>query len=223
VTGTSDTHRSAIRADDWLPVHQALLAGLVHACNNRVAALSGISQLYEAKLSSGDEGMQQLLGEVEKLRALMGLFRLALNGRSARREPARMGEALQTAATLLGHHLDARHARFEAPAESGEVEPVLLWPGDAVRIAVLAFLAASADAGKGVVEASIARVGDETVVAITAPGTESGVMGRSEFAALVYALDREGGTVSCASMSGATILLTLALPGMTKATARGAH
>ena len=44
-----------------------------------------------------------------------------------------------------------------------------------------------------------------------------------QFAALVYALDREGGTVSCASMSGATILLTLALPGMTKATARGAH
>lgn len=223
MTGSNDTTRSSIRADDWLPVHQALLAGLVHACNNRVAALSGIAQLYEAQLSSGDEGMQQLLGEVEKLRALMGLFRLALNGRSARREPARMGEALQTAALLLSHHLDARHARFDAPAENGEVEPVMLWPGDAVRISVLAFLAASANAGKGAVEASIARVGDETVVAITALGTESAVMARSEFAALVYALEREGGTVSCATMSGATILLTIALPGMTKATAHVSH
>lgn len=220
MTGASDTTRSSIRADDWLPVHQALLAGLVHACNNRVAALSGIAQLYEARLSTGDEGMQQLLGEVEKLRALMGLFRLALNGRSARREPSRMGEALQTAATLLAHHLDARHSRFDAPPESGDVEPVMLWPGDAVRFAVLALLAAGSDAGKGTVESTIARVGDETVVAITAPGSEGVVMARSEFAALAYACEREGGTVNCASISAGTILLTLALPGMTKASAR---
>ncbi len=218
--GASDNTRSSIRADDWLPVHQALLAGLVHACNNRVAALSGIAQLYEAKLSSGEEGMQQLLGEVDKLRALMGLFRLALSGRSARREPARMGEALQTAAMLLAHHLDARHARFDAPPESGDVEPVMLWPGDALRFAVLALLASGADAGKGTVESSIARVGDETVMAITAPGSDSVVMARSEFGALAYASKLEGGAVSCASISAGTILLTLALPGMTKATAR---
>lgn len=220
MTGVSDNTRSAIRAADWLPVHQAVLAGLVHACNNRVAALSGIAQLYEAQLSTGDEGMQQLLGEVEKLRSLMGLFRLALNGRSARREPSRMGEALQAASAMLAHHLDARHSRFDAPAESGEVEPVLLWPGDAVRFAVLALLAAGAEAGKGTVESTIARVGDETVVAITAPGSESVVMARLEFAALAYASEREGGTVNCASISAGTILLTLALPGMTKATAR---
>lgn len=220
MTGTNDSSRSSIRAEDWLPVHQALLAGLVHACNNRVAALSGIAQLYEARLSTGDEGMQQLLGEVEKLRSLMSLFRLALNGRSARREPARMGEALQTAVALLANHLDARHSRLEAPPESGDVEPVMLWPGDAVRFAVLAFLAAGSEAGKSTVEATIARVGDETVVAITAPGVEINVLARPEFAALSHAVEHEGGSVSCASMSAGTIMLTLALPGMTKAAAR---
>lgn len=211
--------RSEFEASEWQPVQDALLHGIVHACNNRVAALGGIAQLYEAQLSSGDEGMQQLTGEVEKFRALMGMFRLVLSGRVERREPARMGEALQSAAGLLAYHLDARQSKFVAPEESGDVEPVLLWPGDALRFAVMAFLAASAGAGKGTVEGAIARVGDETVVSVTAPGTVEAVMQRAEFIAL-QAAARLGGSALCGAESGEHVMLTLALPGITKATAR---
>lgn len=201
-------------------MQDALMQGLVHACNNRVAALSGISQLHEVQLSTGDEGMQQLAGEVEKLRSLMGLFRSLLAGRAARREPARMGEALQTAAALLAYHLDVRQAHFDAPQESGEVEPVLLWPGDAMRFAVLAYLAAAVGAGKATVEGVIARVGDETVVSVTSPGTVDSVRASAEFSALQAAAERAGGSALCGDALGDHILLTLALPGLTKATAR---
>ncbi len=211
---------SVFEVSEWAPVQDALMQGLVHACNNRVAALSGISQLYEAQLSTGDEGMQQLSGEVEKLRSLMGLFRSVLAGRAARRDPARMGEALQLAAALLAYHLDARHVHFEAPQESGDVEPVLLWPGDAMRFAVLAYLAASVGAGKATVEGVIARVGDETVVSVSSPGTVDGVRASAEFAALAAAAERAGGSALCGAAPGEHVVLTLALPGLTKATAR---
>lgn len=216
----SSPSRSAFEVVEWAPVQESLLQGIVHACNNRVAALSGISQLYDAQLSTGDESMQQLSGEVEKLRTLMGLFRTVLSGRAERREPARMGEALQSAASLLAYHLEARHSRFDAPPESGEVEPVLLWPGDALRFAVLAFLAASVGAGKSAVEGAIARVGDETVVTVTAMGAAEAVRERAEFKALQAAAARVGGSAQCGAGLEGHVMLTLALPGITKATAR---
>lgn len=206
---------------EWAPVQESLLQGLVHACNNRVAALSGISQLYEAQLSSGDEGMQQLSAEVEKLRALMGSFRAVLSGRAERQGAARMGEALQSAAGLLAYHLEGRNSHFEAPVESGDVEPVLLWPGDALRFGVMAYLAASAGAGKVTVEGVIGRVGDETVVSVTSPGSVDAVRSTVEFAALEAAAARAGGSALCGSGAGDRVVLTLALPGLTKATARG--
>lgn len=216
-----DGAKSSIGAEHWLPVYEALVQGLIHACNNRVAALSGISQLYEAQLSTGAEGMQQLAGEVEKLRALMVLCRSGAAARGGRREPVRMGEALQGAVALLAYHLEARQAHFTAPEDGGDVEPVMLWTGDALRFALLAYLAAAADAGKGGgVTASLARVGDETVVTVTAPGREDALRARPEFIGLVAAAEREGGSAGCATGPAGTVLLTLALPGLQKATAR---
>lgn len=212
--------RSVFEASEWAPVQEALMQGLVHACNNRVAALGGIRQLYDAQLSTGDEGMQQLSGEVEKLRSLMGLFHSMLLGRVSRRDPARMGEALQSAAALLAHHLDVRQVHFEAPPESGEVEPVLLWPGDAMRFAVLAYLAASVGARKATVAGAIGRVGDETVVSVSSPGTVDGVRASAEFAVLAAAAERAGGSALCGAGPEGHVVLTLALPGLTKATAR---
>lgn len=211
---------SVFSVSEWAPVQESLLQGLLHACNNRVAALGGISQLYEVQLSTGEEGMQQLASEVEKLRTLMGLFRSVLTGSAPRREPARMGEALQSAAALLAYHLDVRQSQFEAPAESGEVEPVLLWPGDALRFAVMAYLAAAAGAATVTADGAIARVGDETVVSVTAFGDVESVKASAAFVALRDAAERAGGSALCGSGHDGQVLLTLALPGLTKATAR---
>lgn len=216
----SQGFHSSFPAAEWMPVEESLLQGLVHACNNRVAALSGISQLYEAELSTGDEGMRALAGEIEKLRGLMSLFRLVLSGRPERREPARMGEAMQAAVSVLAHHLDARQAKLEAPAESGDVEPVLLWPGDSLRFAVLAYLAMTPDAGKGPVVGAIARVGDETVFSVSATGTAERVRAQDAFRVLQAAAQREGGSAQCGVSIDGEVILTCSLPGISKATAR---
>jgi hypothetical protein len=205
----------------WLPVHEALVQGLLHALNNRVAALSGIVQLHEAQLSTAGEGMQQLASEVEKLRGLMQLMRQGVGARSSRREPVRMGEALRAAATLLPYHLEARQVHFTAPDDAMDVEPVYLWNGDAQRLGVLAFLAMARSAGRGGgVTAAVARVLEETVVTVTGPGSVDDLREAPEFVALAEAASREGGTATCAAGPAGSVLLTLALPGLTKATAR---
>lgn len=213
---------SAVLPAQWLPVHEALVQGLLHALNNRVAALSGIVQLYEAQLSTGEEGMQQIVGEVEKLRGLMQLLRQGVGARASRREPVRMGEALRAAAALLAYHLEARQAHYTAPEDAIDVEPVYLWNGDAQRLALLAFLAMSRTAGKGGgVTASLARVLDETVVTVTGPGVVDHVREAPEFVALQEAVGREGGMASAVAGPEGSVLLTFALPGLSKATARG--
>lgn len=218
----SGVGRSAFSAAQWHPVYEALVQGLVHACNNRVAALSGIAQLYEAQLSTSDEGMQQLAGEVERLRQLMGSFRLAVSSGGTRREPARMCEALRAAASLLAYHLEARQAQYTAPEDSPDVEPVYLLTGDPLRFALLAYLAAAAGAGKGAgVTASVARMLDETLVTVTAPGREAELRERPEYVALAEAAERECGSLRCAAGPEGSVLLMLALPGLQKATARG--
>lgn len=213
--------RSAVAPEQWLPVYEALMQGLVHACNNRVAALSGITQLHEAQLSTSDEGMQQLVGEVERFRQLMVMFRSATSPRGTRREPARMGEALRTAVSLLAYHLDARRAQFTAPEDPPDVEPVYLLSGDALRLSLLAYLAAAAGAGKGGVTAAVARVADETLVTVTAPGQEAELRARPEYAALADAAEREGGSLRSTAGPEGSVLLMLSLPGLQKATARG--
>lgn len=216
---TGAARHSVFEAAEWMPVEQALLQGLVHACNNRVAALSGISQLYEADLASGAESMQALGGEIQRLRTLMQLFRTVLIGRPERREPARMGEAMQSAVAVLAYHLDARQAKLEAPSELGDVEPVLLWPGDALRFATLAYLAVCVDAGKAAVVGALARVGSETVVSVTTAGDVARVQAREEFRVLQVAAERAGGSAQCAAIAEGEVMLTLAIPGLSKATA----
>ncbi len=220
----SEFGKSSIAAEHWLPVYEALVQGLMHALNNRVAALSGIVQLYQAQLSTGDEGMQQLTGEVEKLRQLLTTMRGGLGVRPAKREPMRLGDAFQTAASLLAYHLEARQAQYTAPQDSGDVEPVFLHSADALRFALLTYLAAARATGKGgAVTAVLARLGDDTVVTVTAPGSAAAVKSSVEFAAVAEAAAREGGVASCAEGIGESVLLMLALPGLTKATAHQEH
>ena len=81
--------------------------------------------------------------------------------------------------------------------------------------------AAAAGAGKGGgVTASVARVGDATVVTVTAPGREVELRARPEFIGLAQAAEREGGALSAASGPESSVMLILELPGLQKATAR---
>lgn len=145
----------------------------------------------------------------------MAQYRLLSGTRSARRDPARLGEAVQQAATLLGYHLEARHLRLEIAAENGHVEPVLLFHGDALRFAVMALLAVRSAVGRGAVRAEVARVGGDSALTVTCAGAVKDVRESREYQALVAAVERERGAVTVAATNGGALQLTLALPGLT--------
>lgn len=204
---------SAVRAEDWLPVQDEMLQGLVHSCNNRVAALSGLMQLQEHGLAEPQEGIVAVTEEVKRLRTLLDLFRAICGRRGEQREARRLEDALQTAMSVLAHHHGARRWDLRM-SESVQAEPVLLWPSDALRLPVLLLLAAGAGTPEGgIVEAAVTSVGAESVVTVTGGGSEPGVRARPEFAALQHAVTAEGGSLGCApGMTEASVTVTLALP-----------
>lgn len=210
--------RTAVAADDWAPVHDALLAGVVHACNNRVAALGAIVQLQESGLATPDEGIEALTAEVRKLREMMELLRALMLRPGTRKEPQRFGDALRGAAALLAHHITARQWKVSIADEAPDAEPVLLFPSDPIRLAVLALLATGAGAPAGELRVTVLRNGRYTDISIVADTAVAAVEARAEFAALARAAEREGGSVRCRAYAGeGSAKLTLALPGLSAA------
>jgi hypothetical protein len=213
---------SSVAADDWAPVHDALLQGVVHACNNRVAALGGIVQLQEHALATPQEGFASLKAEVPRLRAMMELFRALMARRGDKREPARLSECARGAAALLAHHPVARQWTVRVDDEPADAEPVLLWPTDALRFALLLLLAAGGGTPSGgELRVSVLRNGKRTTASVVAAGSAAAVAASPEFLALQRAAEREGGTLVAAEYGGSDgVQVTLSLYGLTAASSR---
>lgn len=210
--------RSSVAADDWALVHDDLLAGVVHACNNRVAALGALCELQEAGLSSAQEGFLALRTEVSKLRTMMELLRALMLKSGARKEPSRFGDALEAAAALLAHHISARQWTITIADEPTGTEPVLMWPSDPARFAVLLLMAAGGQATSGELRVSVMPNGADVEISVLASGSADAVEKRGEFLALQRAAEREGGGLRCRPYVDKTsVKVTLALPGLTKA------
>lgn len=210
--------RSSVAADDWALVHEDLLAGVVHACNNRVAALGALCELQDAGLSTAEEGFHSLRAEVGKLRTMMELLRALMLKAGAKQEPSRFGDALEGAAALLTHHIIARQWTITIADEPTGTEPVLLWPSDPVRFAVLLLLAAGGQARSGELRVSVIPNGTDVEISVVAAGAAAEVEGRTEYLALRRAVELEGGSVRCRPYVDTTsVKTTLALPGLTKA------
>lgn len=206
---------SDVRVDDWAPVQDQLLQGLLHSCNNRLAALAGVMQLQEHGLAAPAEGIAAVGTELTKMREMMDVFRLLVPRRGKAKEAIRLDEALRTAQRLLRHHHGARRWTLHV-AETGGAEPVLLWPADALRVPVLLWLASAAGTPEGQrVEASVAAVGRDTVVTVQGAGREDVVRGCAEFAALQRVAEAVGGALGCApDAQTASVTLTLAVPAL---------
>ena len=107
--------------DEWLALCDELLVGLVHAVNNRVAALSACSELA----ALGDSQMLNdgvLALEVERLRRASSLLEL-LPARDRPAEAVEVGPALQDAMQLHAHHPRIR-AMEEGVTWQGTIHPV---------------------------------------------------------------------------------------------------
>ena len=157
--------------DDWRTISEDLLKGLVHALNNRVAALSAFVEL--TKLGGGEEedSLTVLPQEIAQLHQVNALFGL-LPQRGSEPEPLELRAVFDDAVRLHEHH-----PRFRG-------EPVSLTfdgaPGAVraprwalMRAMVMLVHAAKSEArserGRG---AAVRVHGDDTTVAVHVPTSE---------------------------------------------------
>jgi hypothetical protein len=95
--------------DDWRTISDELLQGLVHALNNRVAALSAFVELAKLGDDEGDP-LTVLPTEIAQLHRVNALFAL-LPERKAEAEPLDLRAVLDDAIQLHQHHPRLRGER----------------------------------------------------------------------------------------------------------------
>ena len=105
----------APRSDDWRTISEELLQGLVHALNNRVAALSAFVELAKLGDEEGDP-VKVLPAEITQLHRLNGLFGM-LPERRSDFEALDLRSVLEDAIRLHEHHPRMRSERVTVALE----------------------------------------------------------------------------------------------------------
>lgn len=105
--------------DLWGVVGESLLGGLHHALNNRVAALSAISQVLRAGMTDATPLVSSLSGEVARLEETVAMLSLLRRARTRRAEPVQVPELVASLTPLLGQHNDLKEIVFVAAADPG--------------------------------------------------------------------------------------------------------
>lgn len=118
----------------WLPVSEAILAGLCHDLGNRIASLDALLQLLE---DDDDDLRADVDKEVERLSAIVPTFRSLMGDMDAAREAQLLPDVLETVLDLHRRRrgLEAVVSEFRT---SGEVPPVLANPARLGRLLILA-------------------------------------------------------------------------------------
>lgn len=210
--------QSSIRAEAWLPVLDGLLHGVVHAANNRVAAMNGLMQLQDLSLATPAEGVKSMREETGKLRTLMERFRDLQLRRGDHKEPSRISDAFKKAQPLMALHTSARNWALTVADEPEDVEPVLMWPSDPLRFACLLILAAASGPTPSEIYVGILRSGEMTEVMAVVRSPATAVEASAEYRALAEGAAREGGSLTVTPTNGdASVTITLALPGLSRA------
>lgn len=105
--------------DLWATVGDGLLGGLHHALNNRVAALSAISQVLGSGMPDAAPLIGSLSAEVARLEEMVGLLAYLRRSRAARPEPVQLPEMVAGLAPLLAQHGELKEIVFVANADPG--------------------------------------------------------------------------------------------------------
>jgi hypothetical protein len=150
--------------DDWATISDDLLQGLIHALNNRVAALSAFLEL--ARLGDAVDPLAELPGEITHLQGLSALFAL-LPERRTQAEALELSTALDDAIRLHEHHPRFRAERYEVRYE-GTAIPVRAPRWALVRTLVMLLHAAKRDeeATRGRDAVSVVVRADEVTMSV---------------------------------------------------------
>ena len=133
--------------EDWRTISEELLKGLVHALNNRVAALSAFVEL--ARLGDEEEDPLTVLPtEIEQLHRVNALFGL-LPQRAAEPESLELRAVLDDALHLLEHHPQLRGGQQVTIAFEGAPGAVRAPRWALVRVMVMLLHAAKREATSG--------------------------------------------------------------------------
>jgi hypothetical protein len=174
--------------DDWSTISNDLLQGLIHALNNRVAALGAFLEL--ARLGHAVDPVAELPGEITQLQGVSALFALLPEGRT-QAEALELPAALDDAIRLHEHHPGLRAERCEVRYE-GTAIPVRAQRSALMRTLVMLIHAAKRD--KRVVEgrgaASVVVRADESTMSVRV--SASAAASRD----LTAAAERAGGAVT---------------------------
>lgn len=103
----------------WRTVGESLLGGIHHALNNRVAALSAISQVLGVGLPDAAPLLSSLGGEVQRLEQTVALISHLRRARSRAPEPVQLPELVASLTPLLPHHGDLKEIEFVAASDPG--------------------------------------------------------------------------------------------------------
>jgi hypothetical protein len=152
--------------DLWAEVGESLLGGLHHALNNRVAALSAISQVLRAGMTDATPLVSSLSAEVARLEETVMMLSLLRRARTQRPEPVQVPELVASLTPLLGQHNDLKEIVFVATADPG-VLPVWAERDLLTRVLLTLIVAVGLEAEwGGCRRVRITYRGDEAIVTI---------------------------------------------------------
>jgi signal transduction histidine kinase len=161
-------------AEVWLPVSAELIAGVHHALNNRVGALSAVTQVLEGEMDPAHPLRLALADEVKRLQATVRALTLLARPADAAPEPVLLPDLLPGITELFGLHHGVRDTECEVRVDDGVLplycEPTLL--AHLLLTLLIAAGEAAREAGTGV---RLHASGDarEVVVTIEPEGEET--------------------------------------------------
>ena len=216
-------------AGAWLTASDALLRGVGHALNNRVAALSAVVQVLA---STGEGGpLHDALGdEALRLQRAVELLRLLPRRWESPPEPVLVADAVRDALEILPHHPDLPILRYDWVPEQ-ELPPVLVEPTLLTHALCLLGQAAAEVAartgGQAVTfrgmaterEVTIEVAGGDEGVSAGRGGESTGANGDPTRAAPLVEL--AGGELRVLERSGRRLRVELGLPTLAEARRRG--
>lgn len=213
-------------AEAWLSVSDALLRGVGHALNNRVAALSAVVQVLAATGPGGP--LHDALGEeTARLQRAVELMRLLPRRWDSPPEPVLVPDAVREALEILPLHPDLPSLRYEWSYE-GELLPVLVEPTLLTHaICLIGGAAGEAAARSGGAEVRFHGRGSETHVSVEISAGVEGVEGEvreegavADPASAAPLVERAGGELRVLERTPGRVRVELVLPTLAEARRR---
>jgi hypothetical protein len=155
-------------SDDWRTISEELLQGLVHALNNRVAALSAFVELAKLGDEEGDS-LTVLPVEIAQLLRVNALFAL-LPERKSEAEALELRAVLDDAIRLHEHHPRLRGGQVDLTFQGGAaVVRAPRWALVRVLVMLVHLAKRSAETNQGRGGAAIRVHGDDNSVVVHLP------------------------------------------------------